>query len=226
MQPDFWHERWRSGQIGFHQSSVDRNLMRHWPRLKLAPGTAVFVPLCGKSLDMLWLRERGHHVVGVEQSAIALEAFCLENGIPARRREIDGFDVYEAPNIRLHRGDFFAFTRALLGSAAAVYDRAASISWTADLRAPYVAHLAGLLRAGTHLLLIAMEYPQAQMSGPPFSLDGEEVERLYSPYFEIRELARDDILANEPRLRARGLTELAEVCYHLQRRDTQPTPPK
>src|SRR5208337_3607888 len=120
MQPEFWHERWRSGQIGFHQSSADRNLTRHWPSLRLARGSRVFVPLCGKSLDMLWLRDRGHRVIGVELSATAVEAFCMENGIPARRRVGAGFDVYEAPGLELFRGDFFGMTTAMLGAVDAV----------------------------------------------------------------------------------------------------------
>jgi thiopurine S-methyltransferase len=217
VQPEFWHKRWRNDQIGFHQSSVDRNLIRHWAALDLAKGGRVFVPLCGKSLDMLWLREQGHPVAGVELSAVALEAFCMENGVPARRRRLDQFEVYEAADLQLFRGDFFALTPALLGAAAAVYDRAALISWTEELRAPYVSHLAALLRSGTPMLLIALEYPQAQMSGPPFSLLSKEVRHLYSRHFEIREIDRQDILAQETRLRARGVSELVEVTYQMVR---------
>ncbi len=120
---------------------------------------------------MLWLRERGHSVAGVELSAVALESFCMEHGIPARRRTLDDFDVYEAADLRLYRGDFFALTPELLGGFAAVYDRAALISWTPELRAAYVAHLSSLTRPGTQTLLITMEYPQAQMQGPPFSVN-------------------------------------------------------
>ncbi len=218
MRPEFWHERWRTGQIGFHQSSFDRQLLRHWPALRLAAGSRVLVPLCGKSLDMLWLREQGHRVVGVELSAVALEAFCMENGIAARRRLRDGFEVYEAANLELRCGDFFALTPAALGEVAAVYDRAALISWSEELRAPYVRHLAELLKPGTQILLHALEYPQAQMAGPPFSLERGEIERLFAPYCSIRQLDRQDILAAEPRLRSRGLSELFEVCYLLVRR--------
>ncbi len=110
LQPEFWHERWRVGQIGFHQSAVDQNLRDHWPALGLTGGSRAFVPLCGKSLDLLWLREQGHSVAGVELSAVALESFCLEHGIPARRRTLDHFDVYEAANLQLYCGDFFALT--------------------------------------------------------------------------------------------------------------------
>lgn len=217
MRPEFWHERWRVGQIGFHQSAVDRHLREHWPTLGLTEGSRVFVPLCGKTLDLEWLRERGHSVAGVDLSAVALESFCMEHGIPAKRRTVDGFDVYEAAKLQLFCGDFFALTPELLGVFSAVYDRAALISWTPEVRAAYVAHVAALTAPGTRTLLITMEYPQEEMSGPPFSVSADEVDRLYAPSHAIQQLSKQDILANEPRLRARGLTQLHEVCYRLIR---------
>jgi thiopurine S-methyltransferase len=217
MEAQFWQNRWRNGQIGFHQSSVDRNLRRHWPELHLRKGCRVFVPLCGKSLDLLWLRDQGHGVTGVELSARALEDFCRENGVPARRRILPDFDAYEAEDLELYRGDFFKLTPSLLGEIAAVYDRAALISWTPELRPAYVDHVAAIVRPKTQMLLITLEYPQAQMSGPPFSVTRDEVERLYSESFGIRELSRQDTLANEERLRSLGVTSLFEVCYHLVR---------
>jgi thiopurine S-methyltransferase len=217
LEPEFWHERWRAGQIGFHQSAVDRYLNRYWPDLGLASSCRVFVPLCGKSLDLLWLLERGHDVTGVELSAVALESFCMEHGIPAKRRIVDGFDVYESVNLQLYRGDFFALTPELLGPAAAVYDRAALISWRPELRAAYVDHATALTSPGTQTLLVTLEYAQAQMKGPPFSVVADDVERLYSRNHAIHELSRQDILASEPRFRARGVTALDEVCYRLTR---------
>jgi len=217
LQPEFWHDRWRTGQIGFHQSAVDRNLRQYWPDLGLPSDSRVFVPLCGKSLDLLWLCERGHSVTGVELSTVALESFCMEHGIPAKRRILDDFDVYEAAKLQLFRGDFFALTAKLLGSVSAVFDRAALISWTPELRATYVKHITELTAPGTQTLLVTMEYPQEQMEGPPFSLGADEVDRLYGRHHEIRELSRQDILANEPRLRSRGVAQLHEVCYRLTR---------
>jgi thiopurine S-methyltransferase len=217
VQPEFWHDRWRAGQLGFHQSTVDRHLEAYWPKLNLAADSRVFVPLCGKSLDLLWLRDRGHAVVGVELSAVALESFCMENGIPARRRLTADFDVYQAERLELFRGDYFALTPELLGDVAALYDRAALISWPPELRESYVAHVTALTRPGTQTLLITLEYNQAQMSGPPFSVSSEEVSRLYGAHHEIRRLGREEILANEPRLRSRGLSGLHEVCYQLTR---------
>ncbi len=217
MQPDFWHDRWRAGQIGFHQSAVDGNLRQYWPDLGLAGNSRVFVPLCGKSLDLLWLCEQGHSVTGVELSTVALESFCMEHGVPAKRRILGDFDVYEAAKLQLFRGDFFALTPELLGPIPAVYDRAALISWIPELRAAYVKHVTALSNPGTQTLLVTMEYPQEQMNGPPFSVSADEVERLYARHHEIRALSRQDILANEPRLRSRGITQLHEVCYRLSR---------
>jgi thiopurine S-methyltransferase len=217
LQPEFWHDRWRTGKIGFHQSAVDRNLRQYWPDLGLASSSRVFVPLCGKSLDLLWLCDRGHSVAGVELSAVALESFCMEHGVPAKRRILDDFDVYEAPKLRLFRGDFFALTPELLGPIPAVYDRGALISWIPDLRVAYVKHMTELTNPGTQTLLVTLEYPQEQMKGPPFSVAADEVDRLYAQHHEIRPLSRQDVLAIEPRLRSRGVMQLHEVCYRLTR---------
>jgi thiopurine S-methyltransferase len=217
VQPDFWLDRWRRAQIGFHQAAVDRHLKAYWPLLELPLDSPVFAPLCGKSLDLMWLRERGHSVTGVELSPVALESFLMEHGIPARRRSLADLEVYEAEELKLYRGDFFKLTRAQLGNTSAVYDRAALISWTPAARESYVKHLTSLTSPGTQTLLIAVEFPPEQMQGPPFPLTRGNIEGLFAGRFSIEELARDEILELEPRLKARGLTELREVCYRMTR---------
>jgi thiopurine S-methyltransferase len=217
VQPDFWLDRWRTAQIGFHQAAVDRHLKAYWPLLRLPANSPIFVPLCGKSLDLMWLRSLGHAVTGVELSPVALEAFFMEHGIPARRRVLGCFDAYEADGFKLFRGDYFQLTPALLGSVSAVYDRAALISWTPEAREAYVTHLTLLTSPGTQTLLIAVEFPPEQMSGPPFPLTRDTIENLYASHYSIEELGRQEILELEPRLKARGLTELREVCYRMTR---------
>ena len=98
-----------------------------------------------------------------------------------------------------------------------MYDRAALISWEPQLRAAYVERVASLTTRGTQTLLVTMEYPQSQMTGPPFSVTADDVARLYAGHHSIQELSREEILAREPRLRSRGLTQLHEVCYQLTR---------
>jgi thiopurine S-methyltransferase len=215
MRPDFWHDRWRTAQIGFHRSSVDENLVHHWRDLSLPKAARVLVPLCGKSLDLLWLRDQGHAVVGIDLSDIALQAFFVENGVAARRRALPHFDLYEAENLECYRGDLFDLTHEQLGLVAAVYDRASLVSWAHEQRERYVEHLTALTGTGTQTLLVTLEYPQAEMKGPPFSVDSAEVHRLYSGLHSIHELGRRDILCDEPRMRARGLSSLIEVCYRI-----------
>jgi thiopurine S-methyltransferase len=217
MQPVFWHDRWRTAQIGFHRSSVDDNLVRHWPDLSLPRAVRVLVPLCGKSLDLLWLHDQGHAVIGIELSDIALQSLFMENGVAARRRALPHFDLYEVENLQCLRGDLFDLTPERLGQVAAVYDRASLVSWAPEQRARYVEHLTALTGTGTQTLLVTLEYPQAEMKGPPFSVDSAEVHRLYSRHHSIQELARRDVLPNEPRMRARGLSSLTEVCYRIER---------
>jgi thiopurine S-methyltransferase len=217
VQPDFWLNRWRTAQIGFHQAAVDRHLKAYWPLLELPARSRVFVPLCGKSLDLVWLRSLDHAVIGVELSPVALQSFLMEQGIPARRRVLEGFDSYEADGFKLFCGDYFKLTPALLGGVSAVYDRAALISWIPAARESYVKHLTSLTSPGTQMLLIAVEFPQEQMTGPPFPVTREDIETLYANHYSIEELGRHEILELEPRLKARGLTELREVCYRVTR---------
>lgn len=217
MQPSFWHERWRNGQIGFHQAAVDRQLARHWAEMDVSDG-AVFVPLCGKSLDLIWLRNQGLQVTGAEISAVALESLCLEQGLLARRAPGELFDRYESPGLRLLRGDLFELTREMLGAVNTIYDRASLIAFPPDARPRYVAHLTHLTAPQTKTLLITVEYPQAQMSGPPFSVSAAEVDELYRRHHSIQLLERRDSLSDEARLRSRGITEFHENCFLLIRR--------
>lgn len=215
MRSEFWHDRWHRGQTGFHRTHVDAYLVNHWAVLDAPTHGAVFVPLCGKSLDLLWLREQGHEVLGVELSDIAVQAFFMENAFPARRRRMKNFDRYEASRIALLRGDFFDLEPALVPNVTAVFDRAALVSWTPELRRPYVDRMTALTSIGTPTLLITVEYAQEEMSGPPFSVKRDEVERLYALRYEIKELARRDALPEEPRMRAKGVSKLVETCYRL-----------
>jgi thiopurine S-methyltransferase len=169
---------------------------------------------------LLWLRDCGHSVIGVELSAVALEVFCQEHGVPARRRLLGDFDVYEADSFRLYQGDFFKLIRPMLGTASLIYDRAALISWAPSLRVAYVEHMTALSAPGTQTLLIALEYSEDKMKGPPFSVTRDQVHHLYAAGHSIEELDRRDILEFEPRYKARGLTELHEVCYRLVRLET------
>jgi len=215
MHPDFWHERWQNKQIGFHQSEINLHLQEFWPVLDSADSSRVFVPLCGKSRDMLWLRAQGREVVGIELSPSAVQAFFDENGLPVKISSNGSFSVFESDGIRIYCGDFFDLAPDDLAGVTAVYDRASLIALPPDMRAAYADHMHGLLSPGTKTLLIAFEYPQHEMAGPPFNVHEQEVRALYGNHCRIELLHVADILDQEPRFREKGLTSLQEKIYAL-----------
>ena len=218
MDPDFWHQRWQARQIGFHQSAPHPFLERWWPSLDAAAGSRVYVPLCGKSLDMVWLSVRGYRVVGSELSSLAVEEFFGEQ----QRTDVQiaqhgSFHRHRAGAFEIFEGDALQLTPELLGPVQAAYDRAALVALPPSMRERYAQHFATLMPAGSRTLLIAFEYEQTIKDGPPFSVEPDEVQRLYRDFFRVEELERVDIIDESPKFAATGLDALYEVAYSLTR---------
>ena len=217
MDAEFWLQRWHEGRIGFHRDEVMPLLERHWAALGVPAGGRVFVPLAGKSLDMHWLAAQGHEVLGVELSPLAVRAFFADAGLrPAIHADAEGVHHRAGP-VDLVLGDVFALSEQLLAPMDAVYDRAAIIALPAAMRRRYVSEVYAKLPRGCRGLLITLEYPQAQMDGPPFSVDEAEVRGLFEPEWAVELLERRDILSQEPRFRDDGVTALSTAIYRLQR---------
>jgi len=218
MQPEFWHERWRRNQIGFHQGQANSFLERYFPLLGLRDGNEVFVPLCGKSVDMVRLHEEGAQILGVELSDIAVESFFTDNGIPVLKEPDGPFIAFTADGYRIYAGNYFKLDRARLARARAVYDRAALIALPLAMRPAYASHMATLVASGTPMLLLTHEYPQHEMPGPPFAVSEAEVHTLFDASFTIGALEQRDVLAQNPQFRNRGLSAFSEHAYILTRR--------
>ena len=219
MDPDFWHQRWQARQIGVHQSAPHPFLERWWPSLNVAAGSRVYVPLCGKSLDMVWLSVRGYRVVGSELSSLAIEEFFGEQqraDVQIERQ--DPFERHRSGAFEIFVGDALQLTPELLGPVQAAYDRAALVALPPPMRERYARHFATLMPAGSRTLLVAFEYEQAIKDGPPFSVTPDEVVTLYGGTFRVEELERVDIIDESPKFAAAGLDALHEVAYSLTRR--------
>lgn len=217
MDADFWLQRWQEGQIGFHRSDVMPLLEKHWPSLQVRAGARVLVPLCGKSLDMHWLAAQGYRVLGVELSPLAVAQFFQEAGVEPVRTVSQYGEHFTAGPIEIIQGDAFGLEPALLADVEAVYDRAALIALPPALRRHYLDTLYAALPSGCRGLLITLEYPQQQKDGPPFSVGQAEVEALFASPWQHVLLERRDILDQEPRFQAEGLTALTTAVYRLRR---------
>lgn len=173
VDPNFWHKRWNEGRIGFHEGQPNQHLVKH--RAALGTAACVFVPLCGKTEDLAWLASQGHRVLGLELVVSAVEAFFDEHGAKPEVSKLGPFTRYTAQNISVLAGDFFASTPEMLGPLGALYDRAAVIALPEPMRGRYVKHLRTLMQAGARGLVVTVEYPQAMMEGPPFSVPEHEL---------------------------------------------------
>lgn len=214
MQPEFWHKRWQSNQIGFHLPQVNPYLQRFWPPLSLEEGARVLVPLCGKSLDLLWLARQGHEVLGIELSEKAIEDFFDEQRSDPYVSTQGPFTVYRAGSIELWCGDFFALTAGDVADCAALYDRAALIALPPAMREQYAAHLKRIMPKDALGLLIALDYDQTQMDGPPFAVPDDEVQRLFGSW-SLKILEDQDVLAESAKFAEAGVTRLEERVYRV-----------
>jgi thiopurine S-methyltransferase len=218
MDAEFWHDRWERNQIAFHQHHINVHLERYWPRLGLGGQGKVFVPLCGKSLDMLWLAGEGHQVLGVEISPLAVQSFFRENGLEPQVRQGLPFDEWSQGPLHILCGDFFHLRPEHLRGVGAVYDRASLIALPPEMRPDYAEHLVQILPREVRVLLVTMEYPEHEMAGPPFSVREEETRTLFSEWFSVERVAEADILPDSPGFRAKGLTSLYEKIWILSAR--------
>lgn len=178
MEQDFWQARWRENRIGFHEASPNTLLTKHFSRLGLEAGGSVFVPLCGKALDLDWLVSKGLRVTGVEFNQGAVEEVFARQDLEPEVEQTGALTRYRAGELTLYAGDFFALNSAHTGPVDAVYDRAALVAVKPEDRKAYAAHL-NRITGNARQLLIGFDYDQSLMDGPPFSVPGRTVEELY-----------------------------------------------
>ncbi|WP_115584771.1 thiopurine S-methyltransferase [Xanthomonas arboricola] len=217
MDTNFWLQRWQDGQTGFHQDEVMPLLQKHWPALQLPHAARVLVPLCGKTLDLHWLAAQGHRVLGVELSPLAVTQFFDEANLHPQRHTSSAGEHFVAGPIEIICGDAFALDASVLADCTAVYDRAALVALPADLRWRYLETTYARLPAACRGLLITLDYPQAEKAGPPFAVDAAEVQTLFQAQWQGQQLEQRDILDQESRFRADGVTALSTAVYRLQR---------
>jgi len=212
-----WLARWQDNKIGWHVDVVNQSLVDYLELLELEPGDNVFVPLCGKSIDLIYLSEMGYSVIGVELSPVGVVQFFVDNNLQYVVSEVDGFSLYQSERIKIYCGDYFNLNAGHLLSVSAVFDRASLIALDLDLREKYTVHLTAIIPFDARILLLTLIYPQHQMSGPPFSVSNSEVESLFSSAFKYRQLHCFNDIENEPKFLRAGVDYVENAAYLLQK---------
>ncbi|WP_234567555.1 thiopurine S-methyltransferase [Rhodohalobacter sp. 614A] len=195
MELSYWQSKWRKGKTGFHMEEGYPGLATHWKSLGL-DHPVVLVPLCGKSKDLLFLAEHCEKVVGVEISELAVHQFLKENKLEANITSFANFSIYKTGNIEIWQGDFFKLPGHKFPPFDLVYDKAAMIALPPDMRRTYVSKVLELVSVHTQILLHLFDYPQEEMTGPPFSVPVTEVKDYFGKHFTIDILERNELGIN------------------------------
>ena len=212
-----WLKFWENNETNWHGDRITQELVEYFELFELETRDKVFVPLCGKSLDMIYIMNQGFSVVGVEISEIGVRQFFSENNLAYKITKVDDFDLYSTENLEIYCGDFFALTSKHLNNVKSVFDRKSLIALEPEVRQKYVKHLNDIISLGARILLVTLQYPQYQMSGPPFSVDKSEVESLFSMTFESRELRSFNDIENGLKLERAGVDFINNAAYCLRK---------
>lgn len=192
MDANFWHQKWERGEIAFHESQANPLLVAHFEKLNLNKGSRVFLPLCGKTLDIGWLLANGYRVVGAELNALAISTLFQDLGLTPKITTVGTLTHFSANDIDLWLGDIFDISDRTLGPVDAVYDRAALVALPVEIRKKYASHLMKITDTAPQLL-IAYEYDQQLIEGPPFSVNEDEVKQHYGDYYQLSPVERKDV---------------------------------
>ncbi len=180
-----WKQGWRANHIPFHLDHVHPLLLRFWAMLGLDGTGPVFVPLCGKSLDIMWLHKLGHPVLGVELSPVAVRQLFKAAHRQATSHKHGALTCWSQDRLAIYCGDFFALTRQDLLGVRAVYDRAALTALPEELRQGYVAHLHAILPSHCAMMLITVEDLDDDEQEALCMDSSQEIMALYAGYFSI-----------------------------------------
>lgn len=211
MEASFWHRKWERGEINFHESEANPLLTDHVEKLDLAKGSRVFLPLCGKTRDIAWLLARGYRIVGAELSGQAIDALFQELGVEPKIATTGKLTHYSADDIDILVGDIFDISAANLGPVNAIYDRAALVALPAATRKQYATHLMQITGAAPQLL-IAYEYDQSVIDGPPFSVSADEVKQHYGAAYQLTPVERRNVVGG-----LKGKVASTEAVWLLQK---------
>lgn len=193
MKEEFWHDKWKRNDIGFHEAAGNSLLTEFFSSLSLSPGDRIFLPLCGKTKDIAWLLEQNISVVGCELNEGAVKQLFSEMAVIPQVSQVGNLKCYSGANIDIFVGNIFDLGREELGPVVAIYDRAALVALPSDIREQYVRHLMTITQVAPQLL-VSFEYEQTQMPGPPFSVGSRLIYEYYDADYSLQVLATRDVV--------------------------------
>lgn len=210
MQQEFWLQCWQQNHLGWQLDKPHAIL--HAAPADWCDHHKVFVPLCGKSPDLVYLAQSAD-VVGAELSEIACTDFFQEQQWQVKRQCQGAFTSFTGGKVLIWQGDFFALQPDQVQGCQRIYDRAALIALPPAMRLDYVLQLRRLLPQAD-MLLVSLEYPTGEKSGPPFSVTADEVRQLFA-FADVRQLGQQDLTGQGFARRRFETSSLLETYWRI-----------
>jgi len=211
----FWQNRWEKGEINFHLNSIHPDLKLYLSKLSLAPDSTIFVPLCGKTLDIGYLLSNGYRVIAAEMVEIAVkqlfEELQLTPNVSAWKEGL----CYQSGALTVYVGNFFDLSVEDCAGVDAIYDRAALVAMPHKRQSEYCRHL-GLITQHAKCLLSTLTFDQNTVEGPPFSISMEQLHRYYADRYTIECLKETETIDEEPTFQAKGLKSVIRRAFLLK----------
>lgn len=185
MNIDFWHKLWEKNEIGWHNEEVNKLFLKNFPQLALKKNSRVFIPLCGKTVDIEWLLDNDYSVVGIELNENAIKELFNYLKLNPTIKTVGPLTLYSAKNIDIFVGDIFELEKSTLGKVDTIYDRGAIVALPTEMRKKYTSLLVDITENAPQLI-ISYEYDQKLMEGPPFSVKESQLKDYYNDYYNLK----------------------------------------
>lgn len=218
MHQGYWLTKWQTADTHFNEPNPHRYLVKYFNEIATGENNKIFVPLCGKSIDMTWLLEHQQKVIGVELSHIPVNEFFNENKLGKHIDQTESFTIYQNPSCTIYNGNIFDLKPKHLTDINAVYDRGAFIALPPDtMRQQYIDWLKRTLPSHCKVLLITFEFDQNEMKGPPFSVTMDEIKEYFGDSFSVDLLECQVVDQLKSHWQEKGLQTLEECVYVLKK---------
>ena len=192
MNKNFWLSKWEQNEIAFHQSKPNPVLTNNIEKLALKDDSRIFIPLCGKTLDIDWLLAKGYKVVGCELIEKAIQQLFEELDVTPQISDLGDIKHYSHNNLDVFVGDIFHLNKELLGNIDVIYDRAALVALPFEIRKNYTQHLNSITKNAPQLLIVYEYEPQA-LNGPPFSINDNEIISHYKDSYKLNLIEKIEV---------------------------------
>jgi len=185
---EYWDAKWKANQSSWHIDGTNHFLVKYFNHItKIKNPARILVPLCGKAVDVKWMYDLGHSVVGIEGVEEPIIQFFTEQHLEYRKEMVGNCPCYstEDGRIQIFHSDLFLIDAEVVGKFDGIWDRGSLVAIYQEDREKYAELMKKLLNESFAYVLITVAYDQSKFSGPPRSVPENEMNRLFGDFCDV-----------------------------------------